>query len=391
MMFVLATSIIISDASAQSRGLRREREARIAGDAGLQQQIDTIELTPGPQGETGATGDTGPQGLPGNDGLDGAVGAQGPAGNDGAVGAQGPAGNDGAVGAQGPAGNDGADGAQGSAGNDGAVGAQGPAGNDGAVGAQGPAGNDGAVGAQGPAGNDGADGDDGEDGLSIQGPQGDPGTSSWVDGFETVSTTGSVQIGSDTADGTTACNSANEGTIRFDTTTKIFEGCDGTAWGVLSLSPHIYAIGDTGPAGGVVFYITNGGQNGMEAATADQGSSVQWDCKYKEITGADGAAVGTGAQNTSDILAECSQVGKAAELADAYALGGYTDWFLPSIDELDLLYQQKAVVGGMGAKFYWSSTEYGRYSASALYMSTGEICGGCEKDLPFRVRAVRAF
>ncbi len=330
MMFVLATSIIISDASAQSRGLRREREARIAGDAGLQQQIDTIELTPGPQGETGATGDTGPQGLPGNDGLDGAVGAQGPAGNDGAVGAQG------------------------------------------------------------PAGNDGADGDDGEDGLSIQGPQGDPGTSSWVDGFQTVSTTGSVQIGSDTADGTTSCNSANEGTIRFDTTTKIFEGCDGTAWGVLSLSPHSYAIGDTGPAGGVVFYITNNGQNGMEAAPKDQGAMVLWGCNNTLMSGADGTAVGTGAQNTSDILAGCSDAGIAAEKADEYTLNGYNDWFLPSKDELDLLYQQKSVVGGFNSGLYWSSTEYDSGYAWYTRMLTGDQ-GAVDKDLTIRVRAVRAF
>jgi len=87
---------------------------------------------------------------------------------------------------------------------------------------QGPQGDTGATGATGPAG---------ADGLSIQGPQGEPGTSRWTDGFETVSTTGSVQIGNDTAactDGT----DGNAGTIRFNNGT--FEGCDGTAW--ISLS-----------------------------------------------------------------------------------------------------------------------------------------------------------
>jgi hypothetical protein len=134
-------------------------------------------------------------------------------------------------------------------------------------------GDQGIQGDKGDTGATGANGQDGADGLSIQGPQGDPGTSRWIDSYDTVSTTGSVQIGSDTA----ACTPANAGTIRFNTVAKTFEGCDGTAWGTLSLV-HIYAIGDTGPAGGIVFYITDDGLHGLEAAPADQSSGAEWGC-----------------------------------------------------------------------------------------------------------------
>ena len=93
---------------------------------------------------------------------------------------------------------------------------------------------DGADGADGANGADGLPGNDGAD-STIQGPQGDPGTSSWLDGYATVSTTGSVQIGSDTADGTSDCNPSNEGTLRFNATSKAFEGCNGIDW--VSITP----------------------------------------------------------------------------------------------------------------------------------------------------------
>ncbi|MCP4001404.1 MAG: DUF1566 domain-containing protein [Gammaproteobacteria bacterium] len=249
---------------------------------------------------------------------------------------------------------------------------------------QGPAGTDGAVGAQGPAGNDGAAG--------AQGPQGDPGTRSWTDGYETVSTAGSVQIGSDTADGTDNCNAANEGTIRFNTTTRAFEGCNGIEW-VSITTPIINAIGDTGPAGGIVFYVTNGGLHGLEAAPADQngGSGGTWGCYRTLITGADGKAVWTGDQNTSDILAGCSDAGTAAALADAYTLGGYNDWFLPSKDELELLYLQKTVMSGFNRNSYWSSTEDDSYLAwFHLFHAQGYQLSK-DKNYAIGVRAVRAF
>ncbi len=248
----------------------------------------------------------------------------------------------------------------------------------------------GATGASGADGQDGATGTTGADGLSIQGPQGDPGTSRWADNdpSNTVETTGSVKIGDDGA----ACTSTNEGTIRFKTDIKIFEGCNGTAWVSLSSAPGSYAIGDTGPAGGIVFYITNYGLSGLEAAPVDQSTSAnaEWGCLGIEIAGADGTAVGTGAQNTADILTGCSTSGIAAKIADAYMLGTYDDWYLPSKDELNLLYQQRNVVGGFASGSYWSSSELGSNYAWTQGILNG-VQGGSNKGFHLRVRAVRTF
>lgn len=131
--------------------------------------------------------------------------------------------------------------------------------------------------------------------------------------------------------------------------------------GVMSLEP-VYAIGDTGPAGGKVFYITDGGLHGLEVAPADQSGGAEWGCYGTLIAGADGTAVGTGAQNTADILAGCSEAGRAASIADEYTLGEYDDWFLPSRDELNLLYQQRSELGGFTTNAYWSSTQEGIYT-----------------------------
>jgi hypothetical protein len=90
-MIVFVASLCVSSiASAQGQGqnggLAAETDARIAADDDLQGQINTIELTPGPQGDKGDKGDQGIQGVAGSDGADGATGSAGADGADGATG-----------------------------------------------------------------------------------------------------------------------------------------------------------------------------------------------------------------------------------------------------------------------------------------------------------------
>lgn len=131
-----------SFAKSDSAGGLMAAEARIAALEAkvvtLQNQINNIQLTPGPQGPAGPQG---PQGDPGPQGPAGPAGPVGPVGPQGEVGAQGPAGPAGPVGATGP------------------MGVQGPAG---PVGPQGPAGPVGPMGLQGPAGPQGPQGPEGE-------------------------------------------------------------------------------------------------------------------------------------------------------------------------------------------------------------------------------------
>lgn len=164
--------------------------------------------------------------------------------------------------------------------------------------------------------------------------------------------------------------------------------CKGTpTWGVCT-----YAIGDTGPAGGIVFYITDGGTRGLEAAPSDQSNSV-WGCIGVAIAGADGRAIGTGKQNTADILQGCT-TDSAAKVADTYSLNGYYDWFLPSMDELNELWLHRDVVGGfVEQRLYWSSTDEITNDAGAWGLGWRTAFWGLQaKSNDYHgVRAIRAF
>ncbi len=219
--------------------------------------------------------------------------------------------------------------------------------------------------------------------MGLQGVAG-PGSEGWIDGFETVSTSGSVQIGSDTAKD---CNADNEGSIRFNRITKMFEACDGTVWGILSVKP-LCARGDTGPAGGVVFYITDGGLHGMEAAPANLPTRATWGCN-SVFFNATRTAIGTGTKNTAAIVAGCSQQG-AARLADQHTFGGYADWHLPSKDELHLIYLNRTIIPGLGTYPYWSSTELNSTTAIVQSMGLGTVVSGSKLASAY-VRPVRAF
>jgi len=164
----------------------------------------------------------------------------------------------------------------------------------------------------------------------------------------------------------------------------------------VSLLPIIYEIGDTGPAGGKVFYITpgSGGIHGLEAALIDQ-APAPWNCDGTDVAGVDNITSAdtpdshSGAANTPLIAAACG--GAAAVAADYVWPRGQTDGFLPNKEELVLLYDQKVagVVGGF-ASLYWSSSEID--SGFAWLQGFG---GGNQfdngKNFTHGVRAVRAF
>ena len=152
-----------------------------------------------------------------------------------------------------------------------------------------------------------------------------------------------------------------------------------------------YAIGDIGPSGvGKVFYITDGGLHGLEAAPSDQGTFQVWSDIDSTSIGTTGTAIGTGSDNTDAIINQSGHTKSAAQVCRNYHGGGLTDWFLPSQEELHELYQNKTAVGGFENMSYWSSSEYldshawdqNFYSDSQDYVL---------KYFKRRVRAIRAF
>lgn len=301
------------------------------------------------------------------------TGVQGPQGPVGPAGPKGPTGPKGERGIQGP---------------QGIQGKEGPIGKKGATGAKGDKGDKGDRGATGPVGDKGATGPRGDKGPAgaSQGPQGPAGPRGPAGLPQAGVNVGDMQYWDGTQWQVVPA-------IQPDPNIKpTLALCEGVPTWVLYHCPGTspYTIGETGPAGGKVFYVTDGGLHGLEVAPVDQFARVNWGCDGTSITGAQGTAVGTGAANTAAIVAACSEPNTAAKIADTYVFNGYSDWFLPSKDELNLLYLQKDVVGGFANDYYWSSSEVNSYGAWIQYFYDGNQYDSSKVD-PVPVRAVRAF
>jgi hypothetical protein len=166
-----------------------------------------------------------------------------------------------------------------------------------------------------------------------------------------------------------------------------------------TISPSgTYSLRDIGPAGGYIFYDKGSYSDGwryLEAAPAStEWTGKEWGSNGSFIGGT-GTGIGTGQSNTTAIVAWLNshgETGKAAQLCNALTDGGYSDWFLPSKDELNLMYTNLKVygVGGFGSPFYWSSSEHTLYYAWKQYFRNGSQHYEF-KHFAKRVRAVRAF
>ena len=193
--------------------------------------------------------------------------------------------------------------------------------------------------------------------------------------------------------------SAAKGLIVFNTTLntlQINEGDATTANWVSLSSADTHAIGDSF-GGGIVFFVYDGGQHGLIAATVDQSAGIRWYGGSNTNTRARADGIGAGLKNTAIIIANQGPVDGnafAATVCNEYSVtvGGvtYGDWYLPSKYELNLLYIERATVGNFSTSFYWSSTEGDNSYAWKHSFNFGNQSLGAKYN-PYYVRAVRAF
>ncbi|MFA5818660.1 MAG: hypothetical protein WC854_05220 [Bacteroidales bacterium] len=151
--------------------------------------------------------------------------------------------------------------------------------------------------------------------------------------------------------------------------------------------------------GGIVFYVYDGGQHGLIAATVDQSTAIRWYAGTSTYTMAKAVGVGAGKANTAIIIANQGNGDGstyAARICNEYSVTvgdvTYGDWYLPSKFELNLLNLQKTVVD-TAYDWYWSSTEDSDTNAWAQGLWGGSIPESAWKGniATFHVRAVRAF
>lgn len=167
-------------------------------------------------------------------------------------------------------------------------------------------------------------------------------------------------------------------------------------------------VGDIGPGGGVVFYVLDSSVKSrwryLEASPdgwndGDADPKILWCTKPKVfvksvMTGNTPAKsitsglIGLGVKNTQAIVGSCAQ--SAASISTAYRGGGYSNWSLPSKEELKLMFENKALIGGFSEGVYWSSTEVAANYAGALSFINGSQLFTL-KCCPNFVRPIRSF
>lgn len=181
---------------------------------------------------------------------------------------------------------------------------------------------------------------------------------------------------------------------------------------------RIYLVGDTGPAGGMVCYDKGSMSDGwryLEAAPSGW-SGGSGDPTYifgyfrsdpdgsNLVVGTD-TTIGTGEANTEELVlvmgsnvypgstGGTSTDSYAAKICAGYTSEEYADWFLPSKDELNLMYQNLKVqlVGGFSDNYYWSSSESTSSNAWAQDFGNGYQDSVYLRSGTFSIRPVRAF
>jgi hypothetical protein len=185
------------------------------------------------------------------------------------------------------------------------------------------------------------------------------------------------------------------GLMIWNITNNQIEIYNGSLWiNTNGTTDQTLSVGDNYQGGKVAYILASGDpgyetniQHGLIITKDDISSGAEWGCYGILITGGSESAIGTGNQNTIDIMAGCATSGIAARLCGNLINGGYSDWFLPSKDEFEKIWLNKDKLGIIGNS-YWTSTQMLQFGAWCTAI-TGS--GNGPKSQLVNIRAVRYF
>jgi hypothetical protein len=183
------------------------------------------------------------------------------------------------------------------------------------------------------------------------------------------------------------------GNSAWDTAVRYVRAYARTSAGITYSNPKAfkpYSIGST-YGGGILLDLDSSGESGLICAPADLGLYA-WGCTGTSVPGTS-VSMGFGSANTDSIAASCVTRPIAASVCSALVANEYTDWYLPSRDELQLMYNRLHLQGrgGFGSGWYWTSSQSGPSTAWALNFGTGGLSGSASKSLNGMIRPIRTF
>lgn len=158
--------------------------------------------------------------------------------------------------------------------------------------------------------------------------------------------------------------------------------------------------------GGIIYYLwkdAQGVEHGLIVDITHQSVSQAWSNITSSLIGPSAQSSWDGLSNSNAIIAQAGHTNSAAKLCLDLVSGGQSDWYLPAVDELSLLWHNRFIVNKVlsgisgsellrtGLADYWSSTEISNNSVYPFRFGPGDANGNGLKSMTYFVRAIRSF